>query len=306
MIIFQIGGTCQSAFDSGGPFYHVCTNGHLQDIIFTCDEDFVTAINFLAYAAWIHGIRILTFVIMSNHVHFILAGDKKTCEDMFLSFKKKLDRYFRKKGRPGSLASFSCEDPILIDSLEMLRCEIAYVIRNPFAASKNFLPYTYRWSNGYVIFNHMVSSSDSIPFNDLKYNEKRAITQSRAVSLPDGYLVRNSCIAPECFTQWRFVEALFENASQFYYYLNKNVESYSSIAKRLGDSACLNDEELFPVACNISKEKFGDKKIKELSFQEKVSLARILHFDYFSNKKQLKRILKLDFQVLDELFPSKE
>ena len=84
--------------------------------------------------------------------------------------------------------------------------------------------------------------------------------------------------------------------------MTRNAEAFSQIASRLKDSVFLTDDEMFLVAVKTSEDRFSTK-IALLTPEQKIQLARILHFDYNASNNQLRRILKLEMSVLNELFP---
>ena len=66
------------------------TTDHLEvRIWFKDDEDFKAAMNFVAALSTMAGLRIVAFVLMSNHVHFILECEYSVAE-VFISRLKKM------------------------------------------------------------------------------------------------------------------------------------------------------------------------------------------------------------------------
>ena len=55
-------------------FYHVCTKGLEDDVIFRKDTDYVAGMNFVPISLLGLAIKILAFTLMSNHFHFLLYG----------------------------------------------------------------------------------------------------------------------------------------------------------------------------------------------------------------------------------------
>ena len=77
----------------------------------------------------------------------------------------------------------------------------------------------------------------------------------------------------------------------------------SQIAKNLGDQISVTDEEMYSIASNLSNRLYSVRQPSLVANQQKVELAKKLHYDYNATKKQLRRILRLDLSVLNELFP---
>jgi hypothetical protein len=65
----------------------------------------------------------------------------------------------------------------------------------------------------------------------------------------------------------------------------------------------LTDDEMFVVAARCASEMFS-AKLSSLTPDQKILLARKLHFDYNASNQLLRRVLKLELSILDEMFPS--
>ena len=85
--------------------------------------------------------------------------------------------------------------------------------------------------------------------------------------------------------------------------MTRNAETFSQIASRLQDTIFLTEDEMFAVAIKYCETKFSVTKLVHLSPDQKMQLARELHFKYNASNQQLRRLLKLDIQILSEVFP---
>ena len=85
--------------------------------------------------------------------------------------------------------------------------------------------------------------------------------------------------------------------------MTRNVEAFSEIALRLKDKIVLTQNELYSVACDITDKEFGSRQLTLLSPEQKIDLAKKLHYKYNATVQQLRRILNLDLSVLSQLFP---
>ena len=115
---------CERTFEENGPYWHLYTDGTRMQDIFCCEEDFATGMWTLAGAAHQQKeVRILTFQIMNNHLHKILAGSKEGGIEMFASFEARLRRSLAKTGRAIDWSRFKMEI-LPINDLKALRNEI--------------------------------------------------------------------------------------------------------------------------------------------------------------------------------------
>ena len=65
----------------------------------------------------------------------------------------------------------------------------------------------------------------------------------------------------------------------------------------------LTDEELYSVICSYINKEYSVKTPAQLSGQQKIDTARHMHFNYNASNQQLRRLLRLDMSILEELFP---
>lgn len=69
--------------------YYLISTEHLEDALwFRDDEDFATGMNYVAIqAALMPEVIVLVFILMSNHVHFVLYGTREEVTAFVNGFK---------------------------------------------------------------------------------------------------------------------------------------------------------------------------------------------------------------------------
>ena len=95
---------------------------------------------------------------------------------------------------------------------------------------------------------------------------------------------------------------MFRDPHHYFNMLSKNWEAYSEIAKRLGDTITITDEEMYGAVCALSTKEFGCKNPRLLSPENKVMLARRMKSEYNASSKQIRSILKLNQDIVEEMF----
>ncbi len=295
---------CEDEFLSKGPFWHLCTPGERQEMIFKTEEDYKFGVTSSALA--LHetnesgrSVKLYAFAVMSNHIHELLSGAKEDCLEYFRIRKAKLKRGL---SSDLDLSSFECR-LIEINSLKHFRYEIAYINRNGFVNNPRETPFSYEWSSGRYYFNPVSREIPLIKATQLAYREKQRVLRSRASSASENLLVYDGYVSPLCFCEISNGEAMFQTAHKYFSYISKSVEAYSSIAKELGDRIFLNDEEMFSVVYRKSRELYNADSPKLLPKEQKLELARMMHYSYNASNTQIQRILKLDGFIVAELFP---
>lgn len=294
---------CEREFEKAGPFWHLYTDGKRINTIFCSEEDFKKAMTALAIVVVLYKkVKIITFELMGNHIHLILSGEKDECLEFFRQFKIRLRRVLRANGRIVDWDFFKA-DILKIDSLTMLRNEIIYVNRNAFVANPLFTPFSYPWGGGCAYFSPMLNLLPAKPLRELGFNKGREITHFRDIRMLDELKFVDDVVHIPSFCKTDIGESMFRDARSYFYSLTRNAEAFSEIASRLKDTVFLTDDEIYAVAVKYSENSFNNKQLGLLTPEQKIQLAKELHFKYNASNQQIRRILKLNPGVLDELFP---
>lgn len=308
--------SCELAFESGGPFWHTYTSGRQTPILFVNDQAMSLVMNIVAQAAYEYAgqIRIISFEVMNNHLHFILSGDLHSIDGMMSFILKRIRRAFGLKTLPEVTSK-------PIDDLTSLRNHIAYVHRNGYIANPQHTPFSYLWGTGPCYF---MPAMRGRLFSEITSIENRAMFRSRDVKLPpdwqvvevDGASGRASSvvipegtpgrvlfISPRSFCDINSGMAMYRDAHHYFSLISKNIEAYSGVAAELDDGEFLTDPELFVQILKLVREKYHLAAIRDLSKAQRLDLARTLHYDYRSSNGQIRRMLGLGEYEVDSLFP---
>ena len=152
-------------------YYHICTEGVKDNVLFKCSEDYVCAMNYVAITCIEQDIRLLAFCIMSNHFHFVVRTEFSKAKKFIISVKRRYSlNHWHKYGGHKLLAGR--KHPIRIKEIQdtdYLKSAIAYVLRNPLS-SFGELFWVYPWSSLGAYFNGMFTRNPGIILND-KSNE---------------------------------------------------------------------------------------------------------------------------------------
>ena len=136
--------------------YYLVTTEHLEeDLWFREDEDFVTGMNYVAIqAALMPRVIILVFILMSNHVHFVLYGTREEVESFVNGFKGRYSLYMHRKYGVKEFLRRNKLDikEISKEEAEALERVFAYVQMNCVAANICLYPSQYPWGTGNAFF----------------------------------------------------------------------------------------------------------------------------------------------------------
>lgn len=305
---------CEAAFYRGGPYWHLYTDGEKMEMIFSCPADYMFGITLLGLCgALLPRIRILTFALMSNHLHVIVAGPEDDIRSFFTLFKERLNRYHVGHKRYCDMHRFEAK-LFRIPDLHALRNEIVYVNRNGYVVSPDCTPFSYWWCAGIFFYNPMGEMLSLRPYASLTVREQRELCHAREFELPGSYRVwegfrpgvdsvSGSLLFPPDFCAIREAESFFRDAHHYFRQLGRDHEAHAETARRLGEKVFLTDTELYGVICMLCNKEHGVPGPNMASPSYKLELARRMHFDYNASNKQIQRMLKLSPSIVSELFP---
>lgn len=298
---------CRAIFDSviweGQSFWHVCTPGTSQSIIFESVDDYEFGMVAAALASYDSSVRIITFELMSNHVHFIVYCKDKESAKLFLDLlKKRLMRFLRDKKRNVDLSSFTC-NPIAIETLESLRKQIAYTNRNNFVVDPNQTPFSYPYGANQYYFNPLAKSTRGVTYGSLSERAKVRLIHSKETDYPETLLVTGNYFSPVSFCDISLGEEMFRDARHYMYKITRDIESYKDLSAMLGDLEYYTDDELVGIVYSICRQKYGSDKPSQLPAKSKEDLAAELHYEYRATNEKIHRLLRIPLQTLNEKFP---
>lgn len=290
-------GRCEYSFRESGPYWHLCTPENYP-VFFTDAEDFKAGMILLAICALSYpSIRILTFQWMNNHLHIVLSGKEEDIAGMFRMLKKYLGSYLKSRDRAGILDAWSFKKKG-VDSLGYMRNVIAYNNRNGFLVKDEFSPYSYPWGANKCFFNTDYAIRYAESRKVLRSQMVRELYHTRDLDSFGGMKMLDGYVCPFEFCDIALAEAMFRNASQYFYTVSKSVEGMKDIAKEIGENVFYNDEELFAIVCRICRDQYDVKKPSLLPVAAKIEVARVMHFEYNAGAKQIQRMLKVDESLI--------
>ena len=284
-----------------GKCWHLWTP-EAHPIIFESSETFKAGMNIFAICAKMFpNVVIYTFALMSNHVHITASGNEEELRQIFAAFRGFLKNNLKPRGIIVDLSRFECRLRRITDLYDF-RNVIIYNNRNGYLVNPDETPFSYPWGANRYYFNSDAKELVMERQKEMGVREKRLAIRSHAADKTGPIMTLNGYACPLDFCAIKEGEAIFRDASQYFYLLSKNIESNKKIAQELSENIFCTDDELFAIACKLSMEKFSRSSPKELSGEEKMSLAKVLHFEYNAGCKQLNRILKISESVLQTFF----
>ncbi len=274
-------------------FYHLFSDGFRTSALFEDTQAFISGMNIVGICSLKCDITILTFILMDNHVHFILYGSFSACT----SFKEKfLHRYAlwysnRYSGKKYETIEF---DMKIMEDEKYILNSITYVLKNSVSAGYAFCIEDYPWSSGGLYFrmsermNAITSGWKSV--SEMTVRERRNTLQTQTEVpgswkvTPEGYLW------PGNYIGYRMVEKLFRSPRSFTFFMGHGKEEEVGVHKNIA----LPDTEVREKAIGICRRLYDKTNLRSLSVEERLTIGRKLRKEYGCSLKQIARIVHIE------------
>jgi len=275
----------------------VTAGRHLGEVWFRNDEDFRVGMNCIAIIAFTCRVKVLAFVLMSNHIHIIICcEDQEKAKAFADAFKKRYSYYLRiKYGKKEFLRRSMCDIREIKNENESPERAIAYVQMNPVAANICSSPVMYPWGTGASFFNP--EKPDGRQLKDFSIREQSRILRSNILLPPKLIITDKLFAAPESYIDIQLVESIFHTAKRFNYFL----ENSSKIKNQIKDHNCsipsFSDQAVLAAIPDLYRSLFSEKypgfskeTESSLSINQKILFIKQLKFRFSSDTGQLSRV----------------
>ena len=271
------------------------TTAHLEEgLWFRDEEDFKVAMNFVAIQAHNGKVVVLAFILMSNHVHFVLRGSKEDVIEFMIAFKHRYSLCFRRKDGIKELLRENdvnlVEIPIEDEAPERA---IAYVLMNCVAANICSHPSQYPWGTGNVFFNSAPVTGKNI--GSFSMRALKRLLHSNCETLPVNWIVStDGYILPQNYVDVKAVEACFRSPKRMNYFLMN-----SSKAKKRIDSEdhipAFRDQTIIATLPDLCMSLFGHRSYADLLPEEQTELVRQIRYRFSANVNQIARVCGISY-----------
>lgn len=270
-------------------YFHVYTKGLEDKQIFRNREDFIAGMNLLAVVKGASPtLKLLAFVLMSNHVHFVIYGTQKQAADFIDTYKNLVSRYVRSKyGESKYLRHLTTTISEVNLENEGLKRLIAYVLNNPVKAGINCIASGYEWSSARCYFNLVDTTPHFKTISDLSYRERISILHSKQ-SVPHTWRINTSLyIEPKSYVDYLIVEDLYGRSSSMQYFMS------STLATKRGgvESITFSDTVIQTALVEILEKKYGVYSISQLDNVLLKNLIKDIKSRFTASSKQIARIV---------------
>ena len=275
--------------------YWFVSTEHLEDRLwFRDDEDFKAAMNFVAVLSCVLGMDILAFVLMSNHVHFVIRGSREKVLEYVNEFKRRYSIYLSRRYGVKEFLRRNDVHLLLVTGDEALERAVAYVQMNPVAAGICAHPTQYPWGSGSVFFNQMQPVSKLLA--DIPNRPRMRMLHSECDALPPDWTVgEGGYILPYNYLNVKSVEACFRSAKRMNYFLNTSSKAKKRIDASEENLPAFRDQVIVSALSDLCRSLFLKNSFQDLSGVEQTELLRQLRYRFSSNVNQLARVCGLTY-----------
>ena len=274
--------------------YYLVSTSHLTDRLwFRNDEDFKVGMNHVATLAASSCVKILCFILMSNHVHFVMVGQLDEVERFITEYKRRYSSYYSHKY---GTREFLRRNDVDISRIELedeaLERTIAYVQMNSVAANICANASFYPWGTGCAFFNGNPPQGKTA--SEYTGNALMHLLHSR-VSLPGHFrILEAGYVDPASYVSVQTVEHLFRTPARMNYFLN----SSSKAKSRLTESALpsFRDQTILSSIPDLCHTLFRKNALSELTENQQGELLRQLRYRFSADINQLCRVLGISYE----------
>ena len=119
------------------------------------------------------------------------------------------------------------------------------------------------------------------------------------MDIPEHWRCHNGMILRSSFMDYQRTQQFFLSANQYFQWLSRRKESDIEIAKWIGESILLPNEDVLRIVSNWYKV----KSVTALDLEQRLEAARKMKTELWSNNKQIAQVLRLPLTQIDLLFP---
>ena len=260
--------------------------------------------NFVAIQAYQSKVTVLAFILMSNHLHFVVQGRWADVKAFIDGIKSRHSKYLNHKY---GTAEFLRRNKVTIEEVstlnEGLERAIAYTQMNSVAANICSHPSQYPWGTGPVFFNATKRSGK--PLGSMSKRARIRLLHCCKADFPADWLVsEEGYILPESYVAVGFVERCYHRASRMNYFLVNSSKAKRKIKNSDDHHPAFRDQVILAALPDLYRSLFGKQSFEELTLEEKTESLRQVQRRFCSNVHQIARVTGLTYEAAARMMDS--
>ena len=283
--------------------YYLLTTEHLESCLwFRDEEDFKVAMNYVAIqVACCPEVSVLAFILMSNHVHFVMRAEYYDAYSFVTQLKHRYSIYYQIKYGVREFLRRNVIDARLVPyDGESLERAIAYVQMNCVAANICGHPCQYPWGTGNAFFSK--SGTNNIRIGDISARARERMLHSNCDSLPrDWQITEDGYINPTSYVDCKTVESLFRTPRRMNYFLTSSSKAKKRIETTEDNIPAFRDQTILSALPDLFRSLFNKDSFASLNTKEKIEIARQIRFRFSADANQIARVCGITYSDAAEL-----
>lgn len=276
--------------------YYLVTTKNLENgLWFRDDEDYKVGMNLVAQLTVLIGVRVLAFILMSNHVHFVLQCTDEQAISFITSLKERYSRHVRRKYGIGELLRRNqVEISRIAAENESLEKAIAYVMMNPVAANICLNAWAYAWGSGDCFFRS--TPVKGIPLDSFSQRKRFSILRTRQ-DIPSSGLLLNELgyVDPASYVVVRQVENIFRTPRRMNFFLVNSSKAKRRIESE-SDAPAFRDHVVAAGVGDLCQSLFHSPVLEDLEEAQQSEVLKQVRFRFSANVHQLARTSGLSYE----------
>lgn len=273
--------------------YWLVTTEHLKEgLWFREDGDFKVGMNYVALSALFCAVMVIVFVLMSNHVHFVLYCTYEEAQRFIDKFKENCSRYLAKKY---GIRELLRKNRVVIQRIspddESFERAVAYTHMNPPAANICLSPSDYPWGTGGSFFKGR--STKGVLLSSLSQRAVSKLLHTRQVLPSDWMISDDGYILPESYVPVSLVESIFRTPRRMYYFLQNSSKSKRKDEFKGNYLPAFRDQVLISAIPDICRTVYGRNAVSELEEGECAELVKQLRRRFSADYRQIARVTSI-------------
>lgn len=281
--------------------FYLITTSHLEDrLLFRDDDDYIAGMNCVAATAEVVDCNILSFILMSNHVHFVVEGTRESAQQFITQFKIRYSLHVRNKygtnaflrGNEVDIREVNMQD-------ESLERAIAYTLMNCVAANICAHPSQYPWCSGNILFNPMKPKGKYL--KELSLREQKRLIHTKVRLKENMFLTEDGYISPASYIPVSFVESLFRTPGRLNYFLKNSSKAKARINGTEPALPSFRDQSIQMGIQDLTHSLFRKKAWQDLTREEQAEIIRQLRRRFSADIAQVARITGIPYKSIAEM-----
>ncbi len=286
--------------------FQLVTTDHLVDRLwFRDDDDFKAGMNSAAVIATVMKIDVLSFILMSNHVHFVLSDNKERSLKFINEYKRHHSAYLQKRygfkeylrGNDADVQQVARED-------ESLERAIAYVQMNSVAANICLHPTGYPWGTGNSFFKMKPTSCCiGIKLSSMSGRAQKRLLRSNQTVSPD-LLVTDGYVLPDSFVCAQFVESVFRTPARMNYFLVNSSKAKRRLETEDSNLPAFRDQSILASIPDLCYSLFRQSHFTDLDWNQQAEIAKQIKRRFSADIHQIMRVTGVSYVEMAKMLES--